>query len=67
MRRDTDSPDERFAAQVREHGERHLVRRLDARESVEGTVRHITITFRDFGLPVAVSPPPASVTWTPPA
>lgn len=44
-----------------------LVRRLDTRESFEGTVRHITITFGDFGLPVTVSPPPASETWTPPA
>jgi hypothetical protein len=44
-----------------------LVRLLDAQESFGGTVRHITITFGDFGLPVTVSPPSASVTWTPPA
>jgi hypothetical protein len=44
-----------------------LVRRLAARESFGQTVRDITITFRDFGLPVSVSPPPASVTYTPPA
>ncbi|HEX6858148.1 MAG TPA: hypothetical protein VF204_22875 [Streptosporangiaceae bacterium] len=44
-----------------------LVRRLTARESFGQTVRDVTIPFGDFGLPVAVSPPPASVTYRPPA
>ena len=39
------------------------VRRLDAVESFNGTVRQVEITFGDFGLPVPVSAPPASQTW----
>jgi hypothetical protein len=31
------------------------------------TVRKTKVTFGDFGLAVSVSPPPASVTFTPPA
>ena len=40
------------------------VRQFDAVESFDGTVRKIEITFGDFGLPVSVSAPPASETWT---
>ena len=39
------------------------VRRLDAVESFNGTVRKVEVTFGDFGLPVPVSAPPASQTW----
>jgi len=42
------------------------VRQLDATESFAGTVSNVEITFEDFGLPVSVSPPPTSQTWTPP-
>ena len=42
------------------------VRQLDGLESFMGTVQKVTITFGDFGLPVSVSPPPASQTWIPP-
>ncbi len=42
------------------------VRQLDGLESFMGTVQKIAITFGDFGLPVSVSPPPASETWIPP-
>ena len=42
------------------------VRQLDALESFAGTVQKVAITFGDFGLPVSVSPPPASRTWIPP-
>jgi hypothetical protein len=40
------------------------VRRLDALESFNGTVRKVEITFGDFGLPVSVSAPPPSETWS---
>ena len=40
------------------------VRRLDALESFDGTVRKVDITFGDFGLPVSVSAPPASEVWS---
>jgi hypothetical protein len=43
------------------------VRRLDALESFGQTVRKLEITFGGFGIPVAVSVPPASETFTPPA
>jgi hypothetical protein len=42
------------------------VRQLDGLESFMGTVQKVAITFGGFGLPVSVSPPPASQTWTPP-
>ncbi len=42
------------------------VRQLDGLDSFMGTVRKVAITFGDFGLPVSVSPPPASETWIPP-
>jgi hypothetical protein len=69
MPRDSDAFDERFAAYVRERGERPCGwRRCSPGTGTRPrTVRHITITFGDFGLPVSVSPPPASVTWIPPA
>jgi hypothetical protein len=43
-----------------------LVRQLNAVESYGQTERNVGITFGDFGLPVSVSPPPASQTWIPP-
>jgi len=42
------------------------VRQLNARDSFSRTVSQVEVTFGDFGLPVSVSPPPASQTWTPP-
>jgi hypothetical protein len=42
------------------------VRQLDGQASFATTVSQIKITFGDFGLPVSVSPPPASQTWVPP-
>ncbi|MGH3229791.1 MAG: hypothetical protein ACRDOA_14655 [Streptosporangiaceae bacterium] len=42
------------------------VRELDGRDSFLGTVSQIMIAFGGFGLPVSVSPPPASQTWIPP-
>jgi hypothetical protein len=43
------------------------VRRLDALDrSFGATVSQVEISFGGFGRPVSVSPPPASVTWTPP-
>ena len=42
------------------------VRQLDAVESIGGTELMVAITFGDFGLPVSVSAPPASETFTPP-
>ena len=41
------------------------VRQLDALESFGQTVRKVEITFEDFGVPVLVSAPPASETFTP--
>lgn len=41
------------------------VRQVDALESFAGTKREVKITFGDFGLPVSVSTPPASQTFTP--
>ena len=41
------------------------VRQLDALESFGRTVRKVEITFGDFGVPVSVSAPPASETFTP--
>jgi hypothetical protein len=43
------------------------VRRLDVLETFGRTVRKIEITFGGFGLPVAVAPPPARMTFIPPA
>jgi hypothetical protein len=43
------------------------VRRLEATETAGKTVRKTQVTFGDFGLAVSVSPPPAGVTFTPPA
>lgn len=40
------------------------VRHLDAVESIAGTERQVAITFGNFGLPVSVSAPPASQTFT---
>jgi hypothetical protein len=48
-------------------GRQGLVRQVDAVESFARTVRKIKITFAGFGLPVPVSPPPASRTFVPPA
>ena len=42
------------------------VRQLDGQASFATTVSQVEITFGDFGLPVSVSPPPASQTWVPP-
>ena len=42
------------------------VRELDGQASFATTVSQVEITFGDFGLPVSVSPPPASQTWVPP-
>ncbi len=42
------------------------VRQLDATELFAGTVSKVEITFGGFGIPVSVSPPPASQTWVPP-
>ncbi len=41
------------------------VRQVNALESFAGAKREIKITFGDFGLPVSVSTPPASQTFTP--
>lgn len=41
------------------------VRRLDAIESIGKTVMKVDMTFGDFGVPVSVSAPPASETFTP--
>jgi hypothetical protein len=41
------------------------VRQLDGLASFASTVSKIEITFGDFGLPVSVSPPPASKTFIP--
>jgi hypothetical protein len=43
------------------------VRQLDGLDTFANTVTKVQITFGGFGLPVSVSPPPASQTWTPPA
>ena len=43
------------------------VRQVDATETVGKTVHKTHVRFGDFGLAVAVSPPPASETFTPPA
>jgi hypothetical protein len=43
------------------------VRQLDALDTFMTTVTKVQVTFGGFGLPVSVSPPPASQTWTPPA
>ena len=40
------------------------VRQLDATETFNRTVQKVEITFGDFGLPVSVSAPPASETFT---
>jgi hypothetical protein len=42
------------------------VRQLDVLDSAGQTERNVEITFGDFGLPVSVSPPPASETFIPP-
>ena len=42
------------------------VQQLDGQASFATTVSQVEITFGDFGLPVSVSPPPASQTWVPP-
>jgi len=41
------------------------VRQLDATETAGKTERQVKVTFADFGVPVAVSAPPASETFTP--
>jgi hypothetical protein len=41
------------------------VRRLDTTETIGNTERRVEMTFGDFGVPVSVSPPPASETFTP--
>jgi hypothetical protein len=41
------------------------VRQLDAQETFRSTVQKVEITFGDFGVPVSVSPPPASQTYIP--
>jgi hypothetical protein len=42
------------------------VRELDALDTFSNTVFQVKISFGDFGLPVSVSPPPASETYIPP-
>jgi hypothetical protein len=42
------------------------VRQLDALDTFMNTVSQVKISFGDFGLPVSVSPPPASETYIPP-
>lgn len=41
------------------------VRQFDAVESIAGIEQKVAITFGDFGLPVSVSPPPASEVFAP--
>ena len=43
------------------------VRQLDGLDTFANTVTKVQVTFGGFGLPVSVSAPPASQTWTPPA
>lgn len=42
------------------------VRQLDAVQSIGPIERKVEVTFEDFGIPVSVSAPPASQTFTPP-
>jgi hypothetical protein len=38
---------------------------LDTTETIGNTERQVEMRFGDFGVPVSVSPPPASETFTP--